>query len=189
MHRAGVPRTVQNEETRVWQRRDGRWLNVHIHRSSTAVNSAHNDIKWLVSYVRWQLIGLWVESQVASLQPLVCVCCLFATVWCVLNTVCWISLGNRGSNHQLLSSLTSTADLRHMCVRVCNEASSSCMVAVWCVCQHIARACACVCETTHQCTLSVTVHVSVTCTRVHVSSDFVLVTQNLLCKPVNCAIC
>lgn len=47
----------------------------------------------------------------------------------------------------------------------------------------------CVCETTHQCTLSVTVHVSVTCTRVQVSSDFVLVTRNLLCEPVNCAIC
>uniref|UniRef100_UPI00358F8877 calcium/calmodulin-dependent protein kinase type II delta chain isoform X12 n=1 Tax=Myxine glutinosa TaxID=7769 RepID=UPI00358F8877 len=30
---SGIPRTQQSEETRVWQRRDGRWRNVHFHRS------------------------------------------------------------------------------------------------------------------------------------------------------------
>lgn len=27
----GRPRTTQSEETRVWHRRDGKWLNVHYH--------------------------------------------------------------------------------------------------------------------------------------------------------------
>ena len=30
------PATVQSEETRVWQRRDGRWMNVHFHRSGSS---------------------------------------------------------------------------------------------------------------------------------------------------------
>ncbi|XP_061420931.1 calcium/calmodulin-dependent protein kinase type II delta chain isoform X25 [Lethenteron reissneri] len=30
---SGLPRTQQSEETRVWHRRDGRWRNVHFHRS------------------------------------------------------------------------------------------------------------------------------------------------------------
>ncbi|XP_051993930.1 calcium/calmodulin-dependent protein kinase type II delta 2 chain-like isoform X7 [Xyrauchen texanus] len=29
----GMPRTMQSEETRVWHRRDGKWLNIHFHRS------------------------------------------------------------------------------------------------------------------------------------------------------------
>merc|ERR1719430_2469314 len=33
-HNNGVPRTVQSEETRVWHRREGRWQNVHFHRSN-----------------------------------------------------------------------------------------------------------------------------------------------------------
>uniref|UniRef100_A0A8C5CRQ5 calcium/calmodulin-dependent protein kinase n=1 Tax=Gadus morhua TaxID=8049 RepID=A0A8C5CRQ5_GADMO len=33
LDRGGVPRTAQAEETRVWQRRDGQWHNIHFHRS------------------------------------------------------------------------------------------------------------------------------------------------------------
>jgi calcium/calmodulin-dependent protein kinase (CaM kinase) II len=32
----GVPVTVTTEETRVWQRKDGRWKHVHFHRSVPA---------------------------------------------------------------------------------------------------------------------------------------------------------
>lgn len=31
--RDGLPATQQSEETRVWQRKDGKWQNVHFHRS------------------------------------------------------------------------------------------------------------------------------------------------------------
>ncbi|XP_067928675.1 calcium/calmodulin-dependent protein kinase type II delta chain-like isoform X5 [Watersipora subatra] len=31
--RAGLPRTMQCEETRIWQRKDSNWVNVHFHRS------------------------------------------------------------------------------------------------------------------------------------------------------------
>ncbi|XP_043917527.1 calcium/calmodulin-dependent protein kinase type II subunit delta isoform X5 [Protopterus annectens] len=31
----GMPRTMQSEETRVWHRRDGKWQNVHFHRSGS----------------------------------------------------------------------------------------------------------------------------------------------------------
>jgi ketosteroid isomerase-like protein len=34
---AGSPMTVAAEETRVWQRRDGRWRHVHFHRSVPTV--------------------------------------------------------------------------------------------------------------------------------------------------------
>lgn len=30
---SGRPRTAQSEETRVWHRRDGKWQNIHYHRS------------------------------------------------------------------------------------------------------------------------------------------------------------
>ncbi|XP_059409725.1 calcium/calmodulin-dependent protein kinase type II delta 2 chain isoform X1 [Carassius carassius] len=33
MDGSGLPRTMQSEETRVWHRRDGKWLNIHFHRS------------------------------------------------------------------------------------------------------------------------------------------------------------
>ncbi|XP_058636386.1 calcium/calmodulin-dependent protein kinase type II delta 2 chain isoform X3 [Onychostoma macrolepis] len=33
MDGCGMPRTMQSEETRVWHRRDGKWLNIHFHRS------------------------------------------------------------------------------------------------------------------------------------------------------------
>lgn len=32
----GRPRTSQSEETRVWHRRDGKWLNVHYHCSGAS---------------------------------------------------------------------------------------------------------------------------------------------------------
>lgn len=32
---SGKPRTAQAEETRVWHRRDGKWQNVHFHRSGS----------------------------------------------------------------------------------------------------------------------------------------------------------
>ena len=32
---AGKPRTAQSEETRVWQRRDAKWQNIHFHRSGS----------------------------------------------------------------------------------------------------------------------------------------------------------
>ncbi|KAK7910229.1 hypothetical protein WMY93_014913 [Mugilogobius chulae] len=30
---SGLPRTMQSEETRIWQRRDSKWQNIHFHRS------------------------------------------------------------------------------------------------------------------------------------------------------------
>ena len=33
MDRDGVAKTVQHEETRVWHRKNGKWMNVHCHRS------------------------------------------------------------------------------------------------------------------------------------------------------------
>ncbi|XP_047220460.1 calcium/calmodulin-dependent protein kinase type II delta 2 chain isoform X2 [Girardinichthys multiradiatus] len=35
MDGGGMPRTMQSEETRVWQRRDGKWQNIHFHRSGS----------------------------------------------------------------------------------------------------------------------------------------------------------
>lgn len=32
----GLPQTIRFEETRVWQRQDGRWQHVHFHRSANA---------------------------------------------------------------------------------------------------------------------------------------------------------
>uniref|UniRef100_A0A8C8Z9B4 calcium/calmodulin-dependent protein kinase n=1 Tax=Prolemur simus TaxID=1328070 RepID=A0A8C8Z9B4_PROSS len=36
MDGGGMPKTMQSEETRVWHRRDGKWQNVHFHRSGVA---------------------------------------------------------------------------------------------------------------------------------------------------------
>jgi calcium/calmodulin-dependent protein kinase (CaM kinase) II len=30
-----MPRTMQSEETRIWQRRDAKWQNIHFHRSGS----------------------------------------------------------------------------------------------------------------------------------------------------------
>uniref|UniRef100_A0A8P4G0R4 calcium/calmodulin-dependent protein kinase n=1 Tax=Dicentrarchus labrax TaxID=13489 RepID=A0A8P4G0R4_DICLA len=35
MDAGGMPRTMQSEETRVWHRRDGKWQNIHFHRSGS----------------------------------------------------------------------------------------------------------------------------------------------------------
>uniref|UniRef100_A0A3Q3IS36 calcium/calmodulin-dependent protein kinase n=1 Tax=Monopterus albus TaxID=43700 RepID=A0A3Q3IS36_MONAL len=35
MDSSGMPRTMQSEETRVWHRRDGKWQNIHCHRSGS----------------------------------------------------------------------------------------------------------------------------------------------------------
>uniref|UniRef100_A0A3Q2YJS9 calcium/calmodulin-dependent protein kinase n=1 Tax=Hippocampus comes TaxID=109280 RepID=A0A3Q2YJS9_HIPCM len=35
MDGGGMPRTMQSEETRVWHRRDGKWQNIHFHRSGS----------------------------------------------------------------------------------------------------------------------------------------------------------
>ncbi|XP_071975310.1 calcium/calmodulin-dependent protein kinase type II subunit delta isoform X3 [Engystomops pustulosus] len=35
MDNTGLPKTMQSEETRVWHRRDGKWQNVHFHRSGS----------------------------------------------------------------------------------------------------------------------------------------------------------
>eukprot|EP00064_Thunnus_orientalis_P017992 superscaffoldBa00003993_g18080 len=35
MDSTGMPRTMQSEETRVWHRRDGKWQNIHFHRSGS----------------------------------------------------------------------------------------------------------------------------------------------------------
>jgi len=37
----GIPHTEQSEETRIWHRRDGRWVNVHFHRSASLVSGPH----------------------------------------------------------------------------------------------------------------------------------------------------
>jgi hypothetical protein len=37
----GIPHTEQSEETRIWHRRDGRWVNVHFHRSAALVSTPH----------------------------------------------------------------------------------------------------------------------------------------------------
>jgi calcium/calmodulin-dependent protein kinase (CaM kinase) II len=39
LDKQSVPQTAQSEETRIWQRRDGRWQNVHYHRSSATCNN------------------------------------------------------------------------------------------------------------------------------------------------------
>uniref|UniRef100_A0AAZ3STC8 calcium/calmodulin-dependent protein kinase n=1 Tax=Oncorhynchus tshawytscha TaxID=74940 RepID=A0AAZ3STC8_ONCTS len=35
MDASGMPRTMQSEETRIWQRRDAKWQNIHFHRSGS----------------------------------------------------------------------------------------------------------------------------------------------------------
>uniref|UniRef100_A0A3Q0SP94 calcium/calmodulin-dependent protein kinase n=1 Tax=Amphilophus citrinellus TaxID=61819 RepID=A0A3Q0SP94_AMPCI len=37
MDGSGMPRTMQSEETRVWHRRDGKWQNIHFHRSGSPI--------------------------------------------------------------------------------------------------------------------------------------------------------
>uniref|UniRef100_M4ADE3 calcium/calmodulin-dependent protein kinase n=1 Tax=Xiphophorus maculatus TaxID=8083 RepID=M4ADE3_XIPMA len=41
MDGSGMPRTMQSEETRVWQRRDGKWQNIHFHRSGSPSIPSH----------------------------------------------------------------------------------------------------------------------------------------------------
>jgi len=41
LDKQGVPTTSQSEETRIWQRRDGRWVNVHFHRSNSTCNNPY----------------------------------------------------------------------------------------------------------------------------------------------------
>uniref|UniRef100_A0A1A8D230 Calcium/calmodulin-dependent protein kinase (CaM kinase) II delta 2 n=1 Tax=Nothobranchius kadleci TaxID=1051664 RepID=A0A1A8D230_NOTKA len=38
---SGMPRTMQSEETRVWHRRDGKWQNIHFHRSGAPSIPSH----------------------------------------------------------------------------------------------------------------------------------------------------
>ncbi|KAM9717887.1 calcium/calmodulin-dependent protein kinase type II subunit delta-like [Menidia menidia] len=35
MDSSAMPRTMQSEETRIWHRRDGKWQNIHFHRSGS----------------------------------------------------------------------------------------------------------------------------------------------------------
>lgn len=39
LDKVGIPHTQSAEETRIWHRRDGRWQNVHLHRSTSAHSS------------------------------------------------------------------------------------------------------------------------------------------------------
>ncbi|XP_050924288.1 calcium/calmodulin-dependent protein kinase type II delta 2 chain isoform X4 [Lates calcarifer] len=41
MDSSGMPRTMQSEETRVWHRRDGKWQNIHFHRSGSPSIPSH----------------------------------------------------------------------------------------------------------------------------------------------------
>ncbi|XP_071264459.1 calcium/calmodulin-dependent protein kinase type II delta 2 chain isoform X1 [Salvelinus alpinus] len=41
MDAGGMPRTMQSEETRVWHRRDGKWQNIHFHRSGSPSVPSH----------------------------------------------------------------------------------------------------------------------------------------------------
>ncbi|KAM6941871.1 calcium/calmodulin-dependent protein kinase type II delta 2 chain isoform 1-T1 [Lycodopsis pacificus] len=41
MDTSGMPRTMQSEETRVWHRRDGKWQNIHFHRSGSPTIPSH----------------------------------------------------------------------------------------------------------------------------------------------------
>ncbi|XP_032355762.1 calcium/calmodulin-dependent protein kinase type II delta 2 chain isoform X7 [Etheostoma spectabile] len=41
MDTSGMPRTMQSEETRVWHRRDGKWQNIHFHRSGSPSIPSH----------------------------------------------------------------------------------------------------------------------------------------------------
>jgi len=41
LDKSGIPQTAQSEETRIWQRRDGRWQNVHFHRSNSTCNNPY----------------------------------------------------------------------------------------------------------------------------------------------------
>ncbi|KAM4584341.1 calcium/calmodulin-dependent protein kinase type II delta 2 chain isoform X7 [Leuresthes tenuis] len=42
MDSSGMPRTMQSEETRVWHRRDGKWQNIHFHRSGSPSIPSHS---------------------------------------------------------------------------------------------------------------------------------------------------
>ncbi|XP_051240622.1 calcium/calmodulin-dependent protein kinase type II delta 2 chain isoform X7 [Dicentrarchus labrax] len=42
MDAGGMPRTMQSEETRVWHRRDGKWQNIHFHRSGSPSIPSHS---------------------------------------------------------------------------------------------------------------------------------------------------
>ncbi|XP_077426314.1 calcium/calmodulin-dependent protein kinase type II delta 2 chain isoform X3 [Vanacampus margaritifer] len=44
MDGGGMPRTMQSEETRVWHRRDGKWQNIHFHRSGSPSIPSQDDI-------------------------------------------------------------------------------------------------------------------------------------------------
>ncbi|XP_031670453.1 calcium/calmodulin-dependent protein kinase type II delta 2 chain-like, partial [Oncorhynchus kisutch] len=41
MDAGGMPRTMQSEETRVWHRREGKWQNIHFHRSGSPSIPSH----------------------------------------------------------------------------------------------------------------------------------------------------
>ncbi|XP_036790061.1 calcium/calmodulin-dependent protein kinase type II delta 2 chain isoform X4 [Oncorhynchus mykiss] len=41
MDAGGMPRTMQSEETRVWHRREGKWQNIHFHRSGSPSVPSH----------------------------------------------------------------------------------------------------------------------------------------------------
>ncbi|XP_071609547.1 calcium/calmodulin-dependent protein kinase type II subunit delta isoform X5 [Heliangelus exortis] len=46
MDGSGMPKTMQSEETRVWHRRDGKWQNVHFHRSGSPTVPINSVFVW-----------------------------------------------------------------------------------------------------------------------------------------------
>uniref|UniRef100_A0A3Q3KWV2 calcium/calmodulin-dependent protein kinase n=1 Tax=Mastacembelus armatus TaxID=205130 RepID=A0A3Q3KWV2_9TELE len=46
----GMPRTMQSEETRVWHRRDGKWQNIHFHRSGSPSIPSHTECNAVYNY-------------------------------------------------------------------------------------------------------------------------------------------
>ncbi|ETE70752.1 Calcium/calmodulin-dependent protein kinase type II subunit delta [Ophiophagus hannah] len=68
---SGMPKTMQSEETRVWHRRDGKWQNVHFHRSGsptlnvnpTHVVSTHSALGWLPRAILWPSSCMFSECM------------------------------------------------------------------------------------------------------------------------------
>lgn len=67
MDGSGMPKTMQSEETRVWHRRDGKWQNVHFHRSG----SPTVPIKW-VKHSHLHFVVCPSVEVLFSLAPVTC---------------------------------------------------------------------------------------------------------------------
>ncbi|XP_028348002.1 calcium/calmodulin-dependent protein kinase type II subunit delta isoform X1 [Physeter macrocephalus] len=54
MDGSGMPKTMQSEETRVWHRRDGKWQNVHFHRSGSRTVPIKSNQPQIKNFQGWR---------------------------------------------------------------------------------------------------------------------------------------